>query len=60
MKKWLAAGVLVVIALGLALFLSGGVYRTVNAGGGAAYMVNRFTGRTWLITPFYKREVREK
>ena len=35
----------------LAFFLAGGVYRTVNVGGGRAYLVNRFTGKTVVLRP---------
>jgi hypothetical protein len=50
MKKWLAIGIVGLIVLGLALVLSGGVYRTVNAGGGEVYVVNRFTGRMLIVS----------
>jgi len=45
----------VLVSVGAAAFLlavfiaSGGVYRTVNIGGGDFYIVNRFNGRTWLV-----------
>ncbi len=54
MKKWLAIGIVGLIVLGLALVLGGGIYRTVNAGIGGigvVYVVNRFTGKTFLVSP---------
>jgi hypothetical protein len=37
-------------ALLVAVFVaSGGIYRTVNVGGGAVYVVNRFTGETRIV-----------
>jgi len=47
--RW-AAAVVVSAAVLLGAFLGGGgVYRTVNAGGGRVYIVNRFTGKTRVV-----------
>ena len=57
MKKWIAVVLVGLIVLGLALVLGGGIYKTVNAGNSAAYVVNRYTGKTWFIYPTGKREI---
>jgi hypothetical protein len=44
----LVVGVLCVLAV--ALFLGGGIYRTINPGYGHVYLVNRFTGRAFLLS----------
>ena len=51
-SRW--AVVVVAIALlpmAVGLLAGGGVYRTVNAGRGEAYVVNRFTGKAFPVRP---------
>jgi hypothetical protein len=50
-RPLLTAGIaaFVVVALGAAFLVSGGIYKTVNVGGGSLYVVNRFTGETQAI-----------
>lgn len=47
--KWVIAIVASATVLLGAFLAGGGVYRTVNAGGGRVYIVNRFTGKTRVV-----------
>jgi hypothetical protein len=49
MARVMAMGGLALALLAGLFVLTGGVYKTVNLGGGSVYLVNRFTGRTQLI-----------
>jgi len=53
----LLIGLGVPLVLALAFLAGGGVYRTVNAGDGLAYLVNRFTGKAWVLVAYEKSEV---
>jgi len=46
---WVVMGGCATALLLAVVVASGGVYRTVNTGGGDFYIVNRFNGRTWLV-----------
>lgn len=49
--RWVFAVVAGLVVLGAAFLLGGGVYRTVNAGNGEVYVVNRFTGSARVLSP---------
>ena len=47
--RWVFGVIAALVLLAVAFLLGGGVYRTVNAGGGRVYVVNRFTGSERLL-----------
>ncbi len=57
-------GIMIVLAGALliaAAFVYGGVYEVRGVGGTpVCYVVNRFTGKTWFVTPSDKRVIREE
>lgn len=61
MKSKVMMIVLVGAILIIAAFAYGGVYQVRGVGGSpVCYVVNRFTGKTWFVTPNERRVIKEE
>lgn len=61
MKSTVMMILLVGALLVVAAFVYGGVYEVRGVGGRpVCYVVNRFTGKTWFVTPYAKTVLHEE